>query len=334
MVLTDSTMVTATSSGSGLAWSIIGVVGTVVGTVASIIGVLLAIAWSPRRSNEVPVIDKKVPTVRFWRPRNYNLALGHLQAFAKRWQDHLYETNNRRGCVTEYDLIRWIIQLALTCAANIVPQSLGKASLFRVSQIEQDSQGRVTRVSIYSSEFDGIFSGDQLIEPLQPKRIRDISIVTQGERHGNYPAALQCVASQRPIIQSLRRRSADFDAPERNLGLTHVLAIPLRRDFSDVISDQPVSITVDLHYFWPVGYLLDHMGLHNKTLLRRANQIYDILSRVTAIHSNDFLPPSDLKSPSTEPSALSETIPPPKGDTHRDQEGAPDNPDNPPGQFW
>jgi hypothetical protein len=233
-----------------------------------------------------------VPTVRFWRPRSYNLPLGNLEDFVNRWKRREFETGNNRGWVTEYDLIRWIIQLALTCAANIVPQSLGKANLHRISEIRYDSSGKLALVKVYSSEFDGVFTADQLLDRFNPRRIRDISLVQGGEPRSDYPAALQCVIDKRPIIQSLRQRSSHFDAPERKLGLSHVLAIPLRSDFANGIPDQPVSITVDLHYLRLIGFVTDKFKMH-RTLLRRAGQLSEILLSVDAIHARAFLPPSD-----------------------------------------
>jgi hypothetical protein len=294
MVVSDVGVVAA--SGSSNLEVVGGFVTGVVGAVASILALIFAVIFTPRPSNERPITGKKVPTVRFWRPRNYNLALGHLKDFVERWTDHLFDPSNVRGALTEYDLVRFIIQLALTCAANIVPQSLGKATLFRISRIERNKEGEVTRVTVYSSEFDGIFTAEQLINDIHPQRLRDISLIRQGQRRQDYPAALQCVVDNQPIVQSLRQRSSSFDSPERNLGLTHVLALPLRRDFSGAIPDQPVSITVDLHYSRLVGYLVDKFSLHRKTLLRRAAQLRDILRPVSALQTSKFLPPTDASS--------------------------------------
>ncbi len=297
------TTVDAASASSGVQ-AVLGLGGfvfTVLGTIASIVALVLGFVWAPRRSNEQPVVGKKVPTVRFWRPRNYNLALGHLRDFIRRWQDRQFSTDNKRGYVTEYDLVRWIIQLALTCAANVIPQSLGKANLLRVSRIERDSDDRVRNVTVYSSEFDGIFTAEQLVNDLNPRRMRDLSLVQSGSGHRDYPAALQCIVDRRPIIQSLRQRSSHFDTPELHVGLSHVLAIPLRMDFSSALPDQPVSITVDLHYSRLVGYLVDKFGLHRRTLLRRAAQLSALLMQVSAIHATAFLPPSDIGSVPEEP---------------------------------
>jgi hypothetical protein len=265
----------------------------VIGTTASVIGVVLAIAWSPRRSNERPVTGRIIPSIRFWRPSSYTLALGKLKQFIDRWKDGTFNSRNERGFVTEYDLVRWIIQLALTCAANMVPQSLGKANLFRVSQIERDAAGRVTRVKVYSSEFDGVFSPGQLIDVLDSQLLRDMSLDPQHLKPSDYPAALQCVLSGAPTIQSLRKRASDFDIPERSLGVTHVLGVPLIRDFSGVTPDSPVSITVDLRYFWLVGRLVDRTNLHRRIVLRRALQLASMLADVTALRDPRFLPPSD-----------------------------------------
>jgi hypothetical protein len=272
----------------------------VVGAAASLVGLVTGV-WSPRRSNERPVVGHKIPTVRFWRPRNYNLALGLLNELIERWKNQEFDVQNRRGFVTEYDLVRWILQLALTCAANIVPQSLGKASLFRIGDIETDGDARIISVRVYSFELDGIFSAEQMIDPINATRMRDISISMQRQDGHRYPAALQCVQNGGPTLQSLRERASRFDNPERRLGLTHILAIPLRRDLSGAVRDQPVSITVDLHYAWLVGYLVDKFDLHRRTLVRRADQLAKALSTVSALHRAEYLPPPAPPAPPAPP---------------------------------
>jgi hypothetical protein len=214
-----------------------------------------------------------------------------LKDLIERWQRREFDASNRRGFVTEYDLIRWVIQLALTCAANIVPQSLGKASLFRISEIEFSDSGRLVNVRVYSFELEGIFSAEQMVDQMNSRRMRDLSISPQQHEGDSYPAALQCIQNKEPTLQSLRQRASKFDRPERKLGLTHILAIPLRRDLSDALQDQPVSITVDLHYAYPIGYLVDKFGLHRRTLVRRAGQLSEILSNVSSLHRVEFLPP-------------------------------------------
>lgn len=262
----------------------------VAGTLASVIGVVLAAASFVRRGRSRR-IKVKVRTLRFWRSANFDLALYHLKDLIGRWQRHDYDTDSRRGFVTEYDLIRWIIQLALTCAANIAPQSVGKASLFRIGQIHTDD-GRLVKVRVYSFELDGIFSAHQMIDRMNRKQMRDLSIAPENQSSDTYPAALQCVDRKEMTLQSLRQRGAKSDRPERELGLTHILAIPLRDDLTDAEEDQPVSITVDLRYAKPVAYLVDHTGLHRARLLERAEQLAETLSVVKdALQHSKFLPP-------------------------------------------
>lgn len=261
----------------------------VVGTMASLVGLFITISSIGRRRRRGS--RRRITTVRYWRLVNYDLALAQLRDMIGRWQRNEFDADNRRGFVTEYDLLRWIIQLALTCAANIGPQSLGKASLFRIGEIERDSQTRLTRVRVYSFELDGIFSADQMLDRMNPRLMRDISISPDGQDGHNFPAALQCVNDKGPTVQSLRLRASKFDSPERRLGLTHILAIPLRSDLADAQPDQPVSITVDLRFSGPIGYLVDHFNLHCRTLIGRAEQISQALRPVTALHKPEFLPP-------------------------------------------
>jgi hypothetical protein len=209
----------------------------------------------------------------------------------QRWERGEFDAQSRRGFVTEYDLVRWIIQLALTCSANIIPQSLGKAALFRIGDMEFDGDTRLTSVRVYSFELEGIFSIEQMIDDMNPRHMRNLKISSELADGQNFPAALQCVRDKKPTLQSLRVRASKFDKPERELGLTHILAIPLRRDFSDAVKDQPVSITVDLRFSWFVGYFVDRFGLHKATLFRRAHQLSAALARVSALHKAEFLPP-------------------------------------------
>jgi hypothetical protein len=262
----------------------------VIGIIGIVVAVLVPVGLARRQRGGRPAPTHKVPTIGFWRPRSYKLALVLLDEFIKRWEDGEFDRENRRGLVTEYDLIRWIIQLVLTCAANIVPQSLGRASLFRIGEITRDGQSRMIKIRVYSFELGGIFSLRQMINKYDHDRMRDLSIMLDQEDGNNHPAALSCV-NKGPFIESLLERSTDFDDPERDLGVTHILAIPLRRDLSHAQADQPVSITVDLRFGPLSSYLVDVFHLHHRTLLRRAELLSKRLARVSALHRPEFLPP-------------------------------------------
>jgi hypothetical protein len=162
---------------------------------------------------------------------------------------------NERGFVSNTDLVRWTISQALTCAATLVPQSLGKATLFRVSSIRQygkDDPWQPFRreIRIYSSEFVGVFSPSQLTEPRNPARIRTFLMGGPNQREDEVPVALKCLRAHEPLLELLPSRSS-FDSPELAVGTTHVLALPLYASPSDVRRpDQPVAITIDLHIGW------------------------------------------------------------------------------------
>jgi hypothetical protein len=296
------------------------VVVGILGTTASVIAVVLAVAWSPRKSNEQPTAIGKLPTIRSWRPRHYSQSLWQLQDFIKRYKTGKFYEKDERSRVTEYDLIRWIIQLSLTCAAYMMPQSLGKANLFRISQFQRDDTGHLKLIRVYASEFDGVFTAHQLMNRLEPTFLRDISYNPQ-ETQLAVPAALQCVLNNEPVIQSLRRRGTEVDSPEKELGITHVLAIPLIPDFSDIVSDKPVSMTVDLRFDWLTALLVDKLGLYKKTMYRRAMQLEDTLRGIEALTSPQYLPPTDL---------ISETLNPPReisGNNQHPKEPATAKPD-------
>lgn len=263
------------------------------GFILSVVGVVLTVKLAPRRANEKPVTGRTLNQIRFWRPSQYSLAIGHLQKFRELLADDVYHKGTERGRVTESDLIRWIIQLGLTCAAHMVPQSLGKANLFRVSQIITDGTGRTTEIRLYSSEFVGVFSVHQLTNLMDETEIRHLYYNEQ-QSVDNFPAALQCLVNGSPTVQSLRQRRASFDQPERQLGATHILAIPLFKNLRSVRElDQIVSITVDLRYGRIGGWILDHTDLHKKSLYRRAVNLRDILLDIPQIRDPRFLPLSD-----------------------------------------
>lgn len=266
---------------------------SVIGLVVGVVGVVLTIKLAPRRANERPRIGRALHAIRFWRPSQYSLAIGHLQLFRERLIQDQYFKGNERGRVTESDLIRWIVQLALTCAANMVPQSLGKANLFRVSQIISDESGHVTEVRLYSSEFVGVFSANQLTNLLNETEIRHLYF-NERQRTDEFPAALQCLIEGLPTIQSLRKRKASFDQPERSLGATHILAIPLFNSFHSVKElDQVVSITVDLRYSRLGGWILDHTDVQRRSLFRRALNLRNLLVEIPQLRDPRFLPMSD-----------------------------------------
>jgi hypothetical protein len=273
----------------------------VLGTLASLIALALTILWSPRRSNEEPSDGHRLHAIRFWRPSHYSQALGRLDDLCNALSEGAYHPRDERGFVTREDLTGWITKAALTCAANIIPQSLGKANLFRISEVERDAQKKIVSVRVYSSDFDGIFPLSQLVDLVDPHRLRDLSVHREGQSPRDYPAALQCVLLKRPIIQSIKRRSSELDEPERLLGVTHVLGIPVTADLSASKSDDPVSITVDLRFSWPIAWLVDQLGLRRRTLLRRASRIAKILGEHRALTSSAYLPPANLTPPTDAP---------------------------------
>jgi hypothetical protein len=250
----------------------------------------LQVLWSPRPSNETSPVHGRLATIRFWRPVHFSQGLRRLEELCELYTRGEYSDRDIRGLVTRRDLVTWITQLALTCAANMVPESLGRANLFRVSQIECDSDGIIIYVRVDSSGFDGIFSANQLTDFVDHKRLRDISVRRQGPGPLLYPAALQCVMSGSPIIQSIRRRNSEFDAPERALGVTHVLAIPLTSDLGSLSLDDPVSITVDMRYALIAGLLMDRTRWYTRTLIRRALALSRVLSASGALSHSPYMP--------------------------------------------
>jgi hypothetical protein len=271
---------------------VLAIVG-IVGTLLSAWGLAVSLQWSPRRANEQPRKGIPLSPIRFWRPTQYALALGNLLDFVRRLQQRTFYTGKERGHVTESDLVRWIIQLALTCAAQMVPQSLGKANLFRVSSISRDRAGRTIGVRLYSSEFVGVFSTSQLINVYHATELRNV-YSNDNQSVDQYPAALQCVAEGLPTIQSLAERKSAFDQPERSFGATHVLAIPLQTTVTGIThEDQVVSITVDLRYGRFGSWMLAHRGFQKFSVFRRAARLAELLSGIPELSDHRFLPPGD-----------------------------------------
>lgn len=270
--------------------AIIGVLGFAV----TVVGLFLAVRWSPRRTNERPRIGRPLRIIRFWRPSHYSLALGYLEEYCQQLSRREYHVTDERGYVSESDLVRWSFQIALTCAACMVPHSLGKANLFRVSRIITDAEQRRTEVRVYSSEFVGVFSPRQLADPLDNTRLRNLHLAPTLQSADQYPAALQCVGEGIPIIQSLKNRRTAFDEPEKALGATHIVAIPLVRNLSILkASDQPTSITIDLHFGRIMGWLLDHRDFQKTTIYRRAARLSKILTSVEQLSAPMMLVPTE-----------------------------------------
>lgn len=270
----------------------------VIGFIVTVVSLFLAVQWSPRRTNEYPRIGRPLKIIRFWRPTQYSLALGYLAEYCQRLINREYSVSDERGYVTESDLIRWAFQIALTCAACMVPHSLGKANLFRVSRIITDGDNRRIELHVYSSEFVGVFSPRQLVDPLDNTRLRNLELAPSRQLSDRYPAALQCVGEGIPIIQSLKNRRAAFDEPEKALGATHIVAIPLVRDISTLTtSDQPTSITIDLHFGRIAGWMLDHRDFQRTTIYRRAKGLSKILMSVQQLSAPMMLVPTESKRP-------------------------------------
>jgi hypothetical protein len=183
----------------------------------------------------------------------------------------------------------------------MVPQSLGKANLFRISSLERNLEGRITEIKIYASEFVGIFSPAQMADRIDQTFLRNLALNEHTNSHQE-PAALQCVSKGRPIIHSLRKRQATLDGPERDLGTSHILAIPFLAGLHDVRGrDQVVSITVDLKYGWLTGRWLDRrIGQHTlerTSLYRRALQLAKLLTDIPQLSDPQFLPLSNRQQP-------------------------------------
>jgi hypothetical protein len=175
----------------------------------------------------------------------------------------------------------------------MVPHSLGKANLFRVSTINRDRAGRTVGVRLYSSEFVGVFSTSQLINVYHSTELRNVHS-NDNQSVDQYPAALQCVAEGLPTIQSLASRKSAFDQPERSFGATHILAIPLQTAVTGIThEDQVVSITVDLRYGRLSSWILEHRGLQKLSVYRRAARLADLLSAIPELSDPRFLPTNE-----------------------------------------
>lgn len=276
-------------SGVQIALAAVGVVSFLL----TLAGFIFTVRLSPRKVNEAPRRGRALHPIRFWRPSQYSLALGHLEDFCSKLREDVYYKGEERGHVTESDLVRWITQLSLTCASQMVPQSLGKANLFRVSQITKDDEGRRAEIRLYSSEFVGVFSVNQLTNMLNAAELRRL-YANEGQRTDEYPAALQCLVEGAPTIQSLRKRHAVFDEPEKSLGATHILGIPLFKGMYAISErDQAVSITVDLKYSRFGGWLLDRRDLTKTSLFRRAMHLKEAIAEIPQLRDPRFMPLGD-----------------------------------------
>lgn len=260
----------------------------VAGFVFTVAGVVLTVRLSPRKANEAPLRGRPVRAVRIWSPSQYSLALGYLEDFCQKLRNKFYYSGKERGRVTESDLVRWIIQLSLTCAAQMVPQSLGRATLFRVSSLTSDGDGRTVGIRIYSSEFVGVFSVNQVASVFDGTFLRNLHL-NENQHTDECPAALQCILEGMPIIQSLARRKAALDEPERAIGATHILGIPLQGGFHVIRDpDQVVAITVELKFGKLRGWLIDRRNPQRLTVYRRATHLARLLANVPELADPRF----------------------------------------------
>ena len=155
-------------------WQIVLAIATLLGLLVGIAGVIIPFALLPRKSNEAPSTKGKLRPIRSWHPSQFNRALGELTRFRRLLKEHLFYDGTERGHFTESDRVRWTFQLLLTAAAFMVPESLGKANLFRISSIirTRDGENHTTEVRLYSAEFVGVFSIYQLSNTLNRKELR------------------------------------------------------------------------------------------------------------------------------------------------------------------
>jgi hypothetical protein len=278
-------LLTADSSGS-LSWQDWVVVAiTALGAAIALTEIIVRLVTSPNRRNEQPEELGSLRTIRRWHPTQFSLARGQLKLFHTRLSEREYASGVVRGQVTEGDLYRWSIQQAIACAACIVPQSLGKANLFRVSQLQHDEYGQLVSVSLYSSEFVGVFSPNELIDQLDNRHIRSLRYKKGDTDPTTVPTALQCALEGTPVIHTLDKDST-LDRPERALGATHILGIPLALKSTAIkFKDQPVSITVELRYGSFRSFLITRRRDRHPLrvpVLRRARELAKELAEVDA----------------------------------------------------
>lgn len=282
-------------------WDLFGLISTTVTIGLGLISLVLFLLWSPRKSNEKPGSRRSLPSIRVWRPRHYSLGMEYLGDYCKQLADRQYATRFKRGFVSQSDLVRWVLQMALTCAAFIVPQALGKATLFRVSTIRQYGKHDIYQpyrreIRIYASEFVGIFPTNQVTEPTDGTRIRSFLLGGPNQSDSQVPAALKCVRKGEPILEPIAGGTS-FDRPELEQGTTHVLAIPLCGHVKDVaFLDQPVSITVDLRYSRFGKWWASKRDFKKRSIYSRANRLMMSLQMLPELKEPQFFPKPDLAS--------------------------------------
>ncbi len=252
---------------------------SVMAVIIPIYGLYWALKDGARRQNAHPVTRGMIPPIRRWKPSHFQLAIGHLEKYADAIRSDLIPL--RKGSPEETDaddLKRWFLQLLLTAASIIIPNSQGKANLFYVSQIERGSEGHARRIHLASYEFVGVFPLAQLTEEAG-KYLRAFWIALP-EQTLDAPVAATCARANAIQLVKVDRRTLNED--EIHLGTTHILGIPIVTSVNRPVENALISLTIDLKFrgfkYAYYSYFPDRFT--RTTLYARACTLQDLARRL------------------------------------------------------
>ena len=150
----------------------------------------------------------------------------------------------------------WGTDLLLTAASMICKFSQGKANLFVVVLTNEHS----LMVDIRSKAFVGAFPLNQLLDT--DSTYRNMPVPSSLERFSNpaaYAVAAQALFMNDITIGSIE--TAQFASTvEKDLGTTHILAIPLRSSRAQCRVGDEAVIAVDLRFIRPWLLWARHRG--------------------------------------------------------------------------
>jgi hypothetical protein len=230
-----------------------------------------------RKGTEKPKRARRIGTITIWRRSAF---LGAL-ACAGEYRDALNDVHvldhqsNQNASVRE--LTVWAASALLTSAAAISRYSQGKANLWVVSAVSCDGNNAVVSIRIRSLSFVGPFPIWQLREG--DGRFRDMHVRTDSRPETAIGAAAYADALQ---LADLSNDQSVSDR-ERELGTTHVLAIPICDKLHNVNSGTVVGITVDLSIPRTLAWLYRRHHLRPfRRLTTRAQEVQEVGRAISA----------------------------------------------------
>lgn len=215
---------------------------TAIGIALGVLGIVVPIVISRRRRSPdrpnaggLPNRHERVRPMRFWRERAFTQALDYLNDYHA-----ALDKVSAASQVTPSVIRAWGMDLIVTAASRISRYSQGKASLFEVEEVMAAPFART--LDLTAPFFVGAFPLGQLKNSAWTPRTQKVPESSPTDR---LSAAALAVLSNRIELQSLRDVKLGSE-PEKQVGTTHILAIPLGPEFHNLREGDVAVVTIDL----------------------------------------------------------------------------------------